>query len=331
MCRHVVSVADSRLPPTCAKPRRGRDNAAHNVQTRKLETHLGKLVRKSLSESTWASYDRAWGRLLDFGKDVLKRELVIPVPEQTVGLFIAQLDTDGFAHSTILAHVSAIGFFHKLHSEYDPTRSFIIQRALMGIRNKGNSDCRLPLTSGLVDSLAGALRVLNLNMYEQALFGAAFQLAFTAFLRIGEIFPGKRALGGKVLQLSDLVMDPTMVTIIFRYFKHGQKQGVQNFSFKPCSQVRTASALSTYLKCRGAQEGPLFCNPAGVPILRSQFDKVLKACLNFRGLNTERYKGHSFRIGRATECAMEGMSDAQIRNLGRWTSDAFRKYIRVLS
>ena len=41
-----------------------------------------------------------------------------------------------------------------------------------------------------------------------------------------------------------------------------------------------------------------------------------------------RYKGHSFRIGAATFAAECGFSDAQIRLMGRWQSDAFRKYIR---
>ena len=46
------------------------------------------------------------------------------------------------------------------------------------------------------------------------------------------------------------------------------------------------------------------------------------------GLNPTQYKGHSFRIGAATLAAESGLSDAQIRLLGRWKSDSFRKYIR---
>ncbi len=42
-------------------------------------------------------------------------------------------------------------------------------------------------------------------------------------------------------------------------------------------------------------------------------------------------KGHSFRIGAATFAAERGFSDAQIRSMGRWQSDAFRKYIRTPS
>lgn len=48
----------------------------------------------------------------------------------------------------------------------------------------------------------------------------------------------------------------------------------------------------------------------------------------FCGLDTSRYKGHSFRIGAACYAADKGFSDAQIRALGRWKSDAFKVYIR---
>ena len=51
-------------------------------------------------------------------------------------------------------------------------------------------------------------------------------------------------------------------------------------------------------------------------------------CLKFCGLDTSRYKGHSFRIGAASHAADKGFSDAQIRTLGRWKSDAFHLYIR---
>jgi hypothetical protein len=46
------------------------------------------------------------------------------------------------------------------------------------------------------------------------------------------------------------------------------------------------------------------------------------------GLDSSRYKGHSFRIGAASLSAEKGLSDSQIRAMGRWNSNAFRKYIR---
>ena len=40
---------------------------------------------------------------------------------------------------------------------------------------------------------------------------------------------------------------------------------------------------------------------------------------------------HSFRIGAATWAAAKGFTDTQIRQLGRWKSNAFLNYIRTPS
>ena len=88
-------------------------------------------------------------------------------------------------------------------------------------------------------------------------------------------------------------------------------------------------AMACYLKVRGKVPGPLFCNQDGQPVLRSQFTSELNTVLSFCGLNPALYKGHSFRIGAATSAAERGLSDAKIRQLGRWKSNAFHKYIRV--
>ena len=54
----------------------------------------------------------------------------------------------------------------------------------------------------------------------------------------------------------------------------------------------------------------------------------LQRCLAYCGLDTSRYKSHSFRIGGACHAADRGYSDGQIRALGRWKSDAFKVYLR---
>lgn len=75
-------------------------------------------------------------------------------------------------------------------------------------------------------------------------------------------------------------------------------------------------------------QGPFFLTKSGAPVKRSCFDKTLQRCLCICGLDSKRYKGHSFRIGTATSAAERGLSGAQIRTLGRWNSNAFQKYIR---
>jgi len=59
-----------------------------------------------------------------------------------------------------------------------------------------------------------------------------------------------------------------------------------------------------------------------------KFSSELHRRLAFCGLDTTRYKSHSFRIGGACHATEKGYSDAQIRALGRWKSEAFKVYLR---
>ena len=65
------------------------------------------------------------------------------------------------------------------------------------------------------------------------------------------------------------------------------------------------------------------------PVSRQFFNQQLKTSLNFSGFDVKRYKGHSIRIGAATWAKSKGISDDKIQLLGRWKSDAYKKYIRI--
>ena len=89
--------------------------------------------------------------------------------------------------------------------------------------------------------------------------------------------------------------------------------------------------LSKYLTLRDIRPGANFVSEGGLPVSRSVFSSQLLSACHLCGLDPSRYKGHSFRIGAASYAADRGLSDAQIRMLGRWKSNAFLQYIRVPS
>lgn len=91
--------------------------------------------------------------------------------------------------------------------------------------------------------------------------------------------------------------------------------------------MSAVEALVQYLQVRKNNEGPLFILNHGLAFTKAAFNKILQKCLLVCGLDCSRYKGHSFRIGAATLVAQKGLTDAQIRTLGRWQSNAFQKYI----
>ena len=95
------------------------------------------------------------------------------------------------------------------------------------------------------------------------------------------------------------------------------------------TSIHPAALLQEYLQTRGRVNTVLFAYMDGTPMSRAEFDLSLKQLLSFAGLSHRVFKGHSFRIGAASAAALRGESDAQIRVAGRWSSDAFRKYIRL--
>ena len=70
--------------------------------------------------------------------------------------------------------------------------------------------------------------------------------------------------------------------------------------------------------------GPLFTFHNGTYLTRAYLSDLLQLCYPELNLNT-----HSFRIGGAFTAASIGRPDSAILLLGRWSSDAYLRYIRL--
>ena len=91
-------------------------------------------------------------------------------------------------------------------------------------------------------------------------------------------------------------------------------------------KICPVKALMLYLARRGSQAGPLFIceNQSTQQTFRSHLMKLLQD-LN---LDPSCYNTHSFRIGAATSAEAAGLTESQIKTLGRWRSNAYRCYIK---
>ena len=153
---------------------------------------------------------------------------------------------------------------------------------------------------------------------------------FYGFLRIGEITATKQA--PNVLQLSQVTKLSNAsgfivsVKLIFHQFKHHYNQPPVSIILSRQAGVWPVENLLRYFPLRGSMPGPLFQHLNGVPVTRTEFDEWLARVIKHCGLDSTKYKGHSFRIGAASHAAACGYSDSQIRLLGRWKSDAFKRY-----
>lgn len=91
---------------------------------------LTKLLQSSLSKSSLSTYQCPWKLFNEFTSESLGKKPELPLSAQMLALFIAYLARKGYASSTAIKFVSAIGYGHRILSFPDPTRSDVIKLAL---------------------------------------------------------------------------------------------------------------------------------------------------------------------------------------------------------
>ncbi len=289
---------------------------------------LEELQAASLAASTRKQYQRSWEKFQKFAT-LVGVPVTLPLSIPITMWFIAYLHGSGMSGSSVVTTMSAISYFHKMGFHTDPTKNFFISKLLVGAKNlHAAHDVRLPITAAILESLLRASFQVIPSQFCRMAVCAVMVLAFKGFFRIGELLPRLQNAGSSVVQFADVLLIQDRATVTVRKFKHSSSKGPQvvHVCLAPAN---FAAVLHQYFKARGNSSGPFFISSNGSLLLRAQFDKYLKSLLMFCGFSTSAFKGHSFRIGAATAAAARGESDAQIRAAGRWSSDAFRKYIRI--
>ena len=240
------------------------------------------------------------------------------------------LSEQGYAHTTIRTHISAINFLHKVGNYPSPGESFMIKKVLTGLGKQSQSfDKRLPITMNILEKLTTCLNVpLHGNTYLSTMLKAMFSLAFHAFLRVGEITTTKGA--NHNIQLSQISKSKEGIKISLKNFKHAPLNHTTTLLITPTHKETCPVVLLTkYLEIRPKILGPLFIFKDDTPVSRNYFSKCLQNCLDRSGLTSKYYRSHSFRIGAATHAAATGISDTNIMRMCRWKSQGLLKYIRM--
>ena len=103
-----------------------------------------------------------------------------------------------------------------------------------------------------------------------------------------------------------------------------------------CKDLNPVRAIRAYQKRREekfgkAEELPMFLHENGTIFTKNELNSDLtKILAMFPSLNNPRdsFTGHSFRSGISTILATLGFSEVDIKNWGRWKSDAYLRYIK---
>ena len=163
---------------------------------------------------------------------------------------------------------------------------------------------------------------LGFPLYETCLFQAMFLSAFYFALRVGEFTSSRHNILRQNLTITNDAMHLTFLS-----YKYSNSVPETHTLVSNNSRVCPVKAMLSYLSYRGKAPGPLFLLN-NKPVSRKTFVYVLNKvvfALKLEGLDL---KPHSFRIGAASHWANKGFSEIQIRNMGRWHSNAYLNYIR---
>lgn len=318
----------------------GRDPSGSSTTTvEHLNDKAKQLLKGSLTPATRAFYHKAWGRLLDF---LALPNVSLPLSVIQIANFIGYMFDQNLKPSTITSYVSAISYVHKILLLPDPTTVFIVRKILKGCENlTPSTDSRLPITKTLLHKLISILPSVFQQHYHQLLLKTLFLVAFNGFFRLGELVIRTKQGADKVLQRQDLnfTFDSSIVSTLqgaeltLRCFKNNKSNkpftiflsALHDKTFCP------AHSLYEYTQSFKHQNGPLFQFTNGLPVTVQFVTDSLKKLLLFLGIDPTPYKGHSFRIGAATNAACQGYSEQSIQKLGRWNSNALQRYIRINS
>lgn len=289
----------------------------------------------ALSPSARLSYRRSWELFLTF------RNNPVSLPLSTIDIcnFIGFLFEKQYSSSSIASHVSALSYIHKIVNAPDPTQTFIVRKLLKGCHKLlPSQDARLPITLSIMHKILSALVFTVPNASNRVLLQSLFLLCFNAFLRLGEVVTKKVSDKDRVLQVQDITFmgdknNPSAVQLVLRYHKSQKKNDpiIISIETNPVSNFCPVQYLYRYRSHFQHVSGPFFQLINGSPVTYSYVSSELSKAIAFAGLDPNRYKGHSFRIGAATHAAQLGYSESFIQHLGRWNSNALHRYIRIQS
>ena len=270
-------------------------------------------------------YNNMWQLFMEF---LLDMDFVIGLP----GLchYVEYLYMKGLKHSTIRVHLSAIAHGLKIRNIPDYTKAYIILVMIKGAKKLTETkDNRLPMTIDHLNYLIHFVQTRVQDAYVRSLYSAMYSWAYHACLRISEYTKGPSDHNLLIQNLTKIdIGGYEAFRIRFESFKHSPDlfpDFVIHPTFDPISCP--VMLMKQYLLVRPDMYGPIFVDNFG-GISRNTFSNNLAKCISIMGWDPKRYQSHSFRIGRATDWASMGYSAVQIKQKGRWFSDAFLNYIR---
>lgn len=283
-------------------------------------------MRASLAPATRKIYRRTLRELAKFLGFSSIVHISSPFGELDIVRYIAFLYANGFSYASILSRLSAVSFWCRAKKWPLVTQSFHVSRALRGSRLsvKAPLTSKFPITPNILSILCQAIVSLDLSTSQKVCLKAMFLVAYHAFLRVGEMCASRHA-----IRREDVSVYAKFIYIRFSSYKFSLGRCPCIFIPAQSSSLCPVSALIHYLNLRGPAPGYLFLGEDRAPISSQIFRAWLARAVKVAGLSSVGITPHSFRVGAATAAAVIGIPEETIQRMGRWSSRAFMRYIKI--
>ena len=288
-----------------------------------LRVGLQSILNASLKSTTLTAYRT---KMVTFQNFLGKNTHLITATTEHVALFLTHLHEKGLKSNTIQTYLSAISYHFKINSWPDILKCPLITITMNGLKNlDGKQILRKPITKPLLEKLLHALESICQSHYDVQLYKAIFTTMFFACLRAGEVC--KAGSLQHVLLSKNIARLSSGYLLTLDSFKHSRnKTAIMKLSHNPDQSICPVLTLDSYSQVKSNTHF-FFTQEDGNVVNRYNLSLHLKNCLQLLNLPPSEFSLHSFRIGRTTEL-VETASTEQLKLLGRWSSDAYKKYIR---
>jgi hypothetical protein len=308
---------------------------------------LAEMGSHSLAKSTWSTYKTAERMLAKCSKEK-KRKMELPLGQDDILEFVAWLAGERQVKAnTINSYLAGIRQLHILKGMEPPTiRTSLIKFLMQGQKNKDNIKerteekvRRLPMTMTVMRLLKEEIRRWQVELNQKLLVWAIATIAFHGAFRIHELlckieteFDPDFALLGKDIVTKTEAEGKQVIEITLKSSKENKSgKAVIIDIFETGGALCPIKAYTRWQnRCPQKRNMPAFRDEKGTPVTGAKMNRWLRELLG-KHVDYEKGKftGHSFRIGLATTLGTLGFSNDDIKEAGRWSSNAYEIYMTL--
>jgi hypothetical protein len=236
-------------------------------------------------------------------------------------------------------YLFAIRHFHIVNNYSNPLLDNArLQLVLKAVQRKCvKSPDKLPITYDLLKRMY----VVLTDNHDHKLMWAAMTLGFFGLLRAAEFtVPTQSQFNPNIhLTMSDISLRTTdngtsFMSVNIKMSKTDKmcKGFIVHIG---CSKdtVCAVCAMKSYIACKCSRMSlgtmPFFSFTNGTVLTKSVLVSLTRTYLAAIGVDPDRFTGHSYRVGGATSGADVGLSDWEIKVMGRWSSECYQRYIKA--